>query len=196
MVSTKVTSTAEKLQSEVNSEESRTRKGAIVLINVPEWSGVTAIKMEKLNVRNNYINLRRRKEEFPIYNHKLWIKKIISGTFGLNGVVDSCLGHYSELRRTSPEGRGMEYCIRTQRRNKWPDGGYKCTVNRETEKAAEEKTEKKKKGTREQEKVSGIERKGTDSEECRQLKISAEWSVITERGRQTASFFCFFPTAK
>lgn len=36
MVSTKVTSTAEKLQSEVNSEESRARKSAIVLINVPE----------------------------------------------------------------------------------------------------------------------------------------------------------------
>lgn len=89
----------------------------------------------------------------------------------------------------------MEYCIRTQRRNKWPDGGYKCTVNRETEKAAEEKS-RKKKGTREQEKVSGIERKGTDSEECRQLKISAEWSVITESGRQTASFFCFFSNSK
>lgn len=50
------------------------------------------------------------------------------------------------------------------------------------------------KGTREQDKVSGIEKKGSDSEEWRQLKISAERSVITERGRQTASFFFF--TAK
>lgn len=47
------------------------------------------------------------------------------------------------------------------------------------------------KGTREQEKVSGIERKGTDSEEWTQLKISAEQSVITEGGRQTASFFFY-----
>lgn len=47
------------------------------------------------------------------------------------------------------------------------------------------------KGTREQEKVSGIERKRTDSEKWRQLKISAERSVITERGRQTASFFFY-----
>ncbi len=47
------------------------------------------------------------------------------------------------------------------------------------------------KGTREQEKVSGIERKGTDSEEWRQLKISVERSVITEGGRQTASSFFF-----
>lgn len=45
------------------------------------------------------------------------------------------------------------------------------------------------KGMREQEKVSGIERKGSDSEEWRQLKISAKRSVITEGGRQTASFF-------
>ena len=50
-----------------------------------------------------------------------------------------------------------------------------------------------KKGMREQEKVSGIERKGSDSEEWRQLKISAERSVITEGGRQTASFFFFTP---
>lgn len=49
--------------------------------------------------------------------------------------------------------------------------------------------EKSKRGTREQKKVSGIESKGTDSEEWRQLKISAERSVITEGGRQTASFF-------
>lgn len=47
------------------------------------------------------------------------------------------------------------------------------------------------KGTSELEKVSGTERKGTDSEEWRQLKISAERSVITERGRQTASFFFY-----
>lgn len=47
-------------------------------------------------------------------------------------------------------------------------------------------------GMKEQEKVSGIERKGSDSEEWRQLKISAERSVITEGGRQTASFFLFF----
>lgn len=50
------------------------------------------------------------------------------------------------------------------------------------------------KGTREQEKVSGKERKGTDNEEWRQIKISVEQSVITEGGRQTASFsflFCY-----
>lgn len=47
------------------------------------------------------------------------------------------------------------------------------------------------KGMREQEKVSGIERKGSDSEEWRQLKISAKRSVITEGGRQTASFFFY-----
>lgn len=43
------------------------------------------------------------------------------------------------------------------------------------------------KGTREQEKVSRIQRKGTDNEEWKQIKISAEQSVITEGGRQTAS---------
>lgn len=48
------------------------------------------------------------------------------------------------------------------------------------------------KGTREQEKVSGIERKRTDCEEWRQLNISTERSVITERRRQTASFFFIF----
>lgn len=52
------------------------------------------------------------------------------------------------------------------------------------------------KGTREQDKVSGIEKKGSDSEEWRQLKISAERSVITERGRQTASFFFFYSEIK
>lgn len=48
------------------------------------------------------------------------------------------------------------------------------------------------KGTREQEKVSGIERKRTDCEGWRQLNISTERSVITERRRQTASIFLFF----
>lgn len=48
------------------------------------------------------------------------------------------------------------------------------------------------KGTREQKKVSGIERKRTDCEEWRQLNISTERSVITERRRQTASSSSFF----
>lgn len=52
------------------------------------------------------------------------------------------------------------------------------------------------KGTREQKKVSGTERKRTDSEEWRQLKISAERSVITDGGRQTASFFFFYSEIK
>lgn len=39
--------------------------------------------------------------------------------------------------------------------------------------------------------MSGTERKRTDSEEWRQLNISTERSVITERGRQTASFFFY-----
>lgn len=48
------------------------------------------------------------------------------------------------------------------------------------------------KGRGEQEKVSGTEKKkGTDSEEWRQLTISAKRSVITERGRQTASFLFY-----
>lgn len=47
------------------------------------------------------------------------------------------------------------------------------------------------KGTREQKKVSGIERKRTDCDEWRQLNISTELSVITERKRQTASFFSY-----
>lgn len=37
--------------------------------------------------------------------------------------------------------------------------------------------------------MSGVERKATDSEEWRPLKISTERSVITEGGRQTTSFF-------
>lgn len=40
--------------------------------------------------------------------------------------------------------------------------------------------------------MSGVERKATDSEEWRPLKISTERSVITEGGRQTTSFFFFF----
>lgn len=49
-----------------------------------------------------------------------------------------------------------------------------------------------KKVRRKQEKVSGIEIKEPDSEEWKQLKISAMRSVITERRKKNSFFLSFF----
>lgn len=112
-------------------------------------------------------------------------------------VFDSLLAHYKQekWRGTSEQGAGMENTVglqkstETQSRNKWPQ----AVMNAQSiERQRIGRGEKIERDTREPAKVSGTERKGSDSEEWRQLKISAEQSVITERERQTASFFFFF----
>lgn len=60
-----------------------------------------------------------------------------------------------------------------------------CAVNRETENRQERKNRKGHTRARESE---WKREEGADSEEWRPLKISAKRSVITEGGRQTASF--------
>lgn len=80
---------------------------------------------------------------------------------------------------------GMRKSSRTQRRNKCPT----AVMNAQSIERQRIGGRKRSKRTGEQEKVSGIERKGSDNEEWRQSKISGERSVITEGGRQTAFFF-------